>query len=269
MSKLVVDRLVVDTLGDEGNPPLVLLHGWAMNAEILQPLAVQLSKSFHVHSVNLPGFGGSAEVDFRPERLAPVLLDHLPQKALWMGWSMGGQIAAYVAHTYPARVMALVTLGSTPHFMATPDWTLGVPKELYEGFLHTAKQDPVQAIKRFSALTAVGEDQLLLLLIKAVKDTALKTAASAQVLTSALEWMGAWDGRSLYPQIHCPSLHLFGSKDAIVRPDIALQVKQLNPSHFVQVVSGSHLFPISRIEEVADAFDVFAVQVMHSLGTTR
>lgn len=258
--------LVKEILGDDANPPLVLLHGWGMNTEILKPLAVQLSRSFQVHSLNIPGFGGSSPVEFRPEKLAPLLLDAAPQKALWMGWSMGGQLALYLAKHFAARVMALVTLGSTPHFLASPDWLQGVPKELYDSFLDTSKRDPEQAIKRFSALTAVGEDQLLLPLIKAVKDTALSSLPQAEVLVDALNWLGHWDGRALYADIHCPCLHLFASKDSIVRPNIALQVKQLNPNHFVQVVSGSHLFPISRIEEVANAFDVFAVQVIHALG---
>ncbi len=258
--------LNVEILGESENPSLVLLHGWAMNAEILRPLAVGLSKSFQVYMVDLPGFGGSSPEEYRPEKIAPILLDHAPQKALWMGWSMGGQLAAYIAHQYPARVTALVTLASTPHFLASPDWPLGIPQDLFDSFLETAQKQPEKSVSRFAALTAVGEDQLLLPLIKAVKDTALNTLPTSKTLVSSLEWLGKWDGRSIYADIQCPSLHLFGSKDSIIRPDLAIQVKQLNPKHYVQVVSGSHLFPISRIEEVASAFDVFAVQVMHALN---
>jgi len=41
--------------------PLVLLHGWGVDSEIMLPVAKGLMQSFTVYSLDFPGFGGSDE----------------------------------------------------------------------------------------------------------------------------------------------------------------------------------------------------------------
>ena len=60
---------------------------------------------------DLPGFGGSAAVapeDYRPSRLAELLLYELPERFALVGFSWGGTIGCHIVARAPERVAALV-----------------------------------------------------------------------------------------------------------------------------------------------------------------
>ena len=69
LNTLAPDTLVLNTLeirthpcsekADQNLAPLVLLHGWASNSQVWQPLIPLLSPHVDVITVDLPGFGQS------------------------------------------------------------------------------------------------------------------------------------------------------------------------------------------------------------------
>ena len=75
--------------------PLVLVHGWAMHAEIWPPLIDNLSSDYQVISIDLRGHGKSKQLDgpFIYEIFAKdirLLIDKFELKDLTLiGWSMG------------------------------------------------------------------------------------------------------------------------------------------------------------------------------------
>src|SRR5262245_40457900 len=105
-------------------PDLILLHGFAMNAPFLKPLAEKLLAHYRVHLFDLPGFGNNQQdaLSPHPAQIAEYLIQHLPEQAIWLGWSLGGLIASWIAIHYPNHVRALVNLASTPYFIAEPNW---------------------------------------------------------------------------------------------------------------------------------------------------
>ena len=85
MSALFRERL---TAGGEA-VELVLLHGWASDSRIWQPLLPHLRQHFHLTLIDLPGFGRSAEAPLgSAANLIEALLPVLPEKALYMGLSL-------------------------------------------------------------------------------------------------------------------------------------------------------------------------------------
>ena len=61
---------------------LVLLHGWGMNGAVWQQTAQRLSQHFHVHIVDLPGFGHSHQASFSSlADLTQQVLDEAPAQA--------------------------------------------------------------------------------------------------------------------------------------------------------------------------------------------
>lgn len=46
-------------IGVEGNKPLIILHGWGSNKQVMAPLAKQLSNMRDCYVFDLPGFGNS------------------------------------------------------------------------------------------------------------------------------------------------------------------------------------------------------------------
>ena len=103
--------------------PIVLLHGALGAADQLTPLrdALAAHGDAPVHLVEFAGHGVTPpapgdDAGYRIERLAAHLegwLDtHAPSGAVLFGYSMGGYVALHLAATRPARVAAVVTLGT-------------------------------------------------------------------------------------------------------------------------------------------------------------
>lgn len=94
----------------------VLVHGLGSSSRCFAPLARILGRSLRVIAVDLPGFGESSE------RLARITIPILArtvhralrarkiEKAIWIGHSMGGQIALRQALASPGSVERLVLL---------------------------------------------------------------------------------------------------------------------------------------------------------------
>ena len=103
----------------QGNVHLVLLHGWGLNAEVWRCIDEELSSHFTLHLVDLPGFGRSRGFGaLSLADMAEAVLQQAPDKAIWLGWSLGGLVASQIALTHPERVQALVTVASSPCFSA-------------------------------------------------------------------------------------------------------------------------------------------------------
>lgn len=117
--------------GGQG-PALVLLHGFAAEADHWLPVAGILRWKFELHIPDLPGFGQSESsegLDFRIPQQAQRLWAWLDQlgvgECLLAGNSMGGWIAAQCAASRPERVRGLwlqdplgVSTATTSHLLA-------------------------------------------------------------------------------------------------------------------------------------------------------
>ncbi len=97
---------------DEGSgPPLLLLHGWALDLDVWQPQVSALAARYRVVRYDRRGFGRSTghpslEAD---QRDALRLLDHLQLRAAAvLGASHGARVALRLSLAHPQRVRALV-----------------------------------------------------------------------------------------------------------------------------------------------------------------
>jgi pimeloyl-[acyl-carrier protein] methyl ester esterase len=107
-------------------PDLVLLHGWGLNLRVWDGLTRELSKSFRVITVDLPGHGRSP---WNPKARTPAeqawqvhaALASRSDRYSLLGWSMGGQIAIDLAAAMPGSVERLVLVATTPRFAASED----------------------------------------------------------------------------------------------------------------------------------------------------
>ena len=102
--------------------PLVLLHGFTGGAQSWKHLIPELSKSFRVITIDLPGHGRtSAPAD--PKRcafthvindLAFISRELGIESAAWIGYSMGGRTALAVAIEHPWLVSGLILESASP-----------------------------------------------------------------------------------------------------------------------------------------------------------
>jgi abhydrolase domain-containing protein 6 len=114
-------RVPVTRLGR--GQPLLLIHGFGDRGESMLPLAALLRREFEAVIPDLPGFGDADAVSsdrvtmVAQVRMLAQLLDTvgLPRVHV-VGHSMGGGIAARLAHDLPERVLSLTLLSPAgPH----------------------------------------------------------------------------------------------------------------------------------------------------------
>jgi 2-succinyl-6-hydroxy-2,4-cyclohexadiene-1-carboxylate synthase len=96
-----------------GPDQIVLVHGFTQTLRSWDRLASLLSETFQVVRVDLPGHGGSAEIDLSFEETATAL-GEAGGAATYVGYSLGGRLCLRLAMDRPELVQSLVLVGASP-----------------------------------------------------------------------------------------------------------------------------------------------------------
>ncbi len=230
-------------------PNLILLHGWGMNGAVWSQVAEKLRSQFRVHVVDLAGYGNSAACHADGlASLAELLLSHAPQRAFWVGWSLGGLLASYIAVHHSERVDGLITVASSPRFAASDNWR-GIKPVVLQSFSQQLKQDFQLTIERFMALQTMGtpsarED------VKRLKQAVLsRPAPQAAALQSGLNMLANVDLRADMAQLTMPVLRLYGRLDGLVPVQVATDMAQILPLSAQYIFHNSSHAPFITEEE--------------------
>lgn len=99
--------------------PILLLHGALGSASQLTDLKNYLeNKGADVHTLNFSSHGGSAPshdgfgIDVFSKEVFVFINKHSFSQVQIFGYSMGGYVALWLAHTYPEKISRIVTLGT-------------------------------------------------------------------------------------------------------------------------------------------------------------
>ena len=208
---------------------LVLIHGWGMNGAVWQQTVDALAPYFRVHVVDLPGYGYSAESHGESlQDIAEKVLEEAPKSAIWVGWSLGGLVATYIALNFPDRVTKLVTVSSSPKFAAEKPWR-GIQPDVLAAFTEDLAQDFKTTVDRFMALQAMGSPTAMKD-IKMLKQAVLsRPEPNPDSLMVGLELLAKIDLRSQLCDITMPFLRLYGRLDGLVPVKVAKDIDILHP----------------------------------------
>ncbi len=196
--------------------PLILLHGWGFNGEIWNPLATELAPNWRIYQVDLPGHGRSPLSEYTLPILTETLAAHLPQSAIWVGWSLGGLLAIAMARWRPAWVHKLVLVATSPRFVTATDWPHALSPVVLKQFAKQMQQDTTNTIQRFLALQVKGSDtahQQLRSLNAWLKQSGIPQPAALQ---AGLQLLINTDLRSELVHIQSPALLCLGGRDTLV-----------------------------------------------------
>jgi pimeloyl-[acyl-carrier protein] methyl ester esterase len=200
--------------------------------------------------VDLPGYGHSSSLHANNlNEAAEMVIEQAPDKAIWVGWSLGGLIATHVALNFPERVARLVTIASSPKFAAEKRWR-GIKPAVLSAFTEQLMEDFHVTIERFMALQAMGSPtarQDVKMLKKAILSRPLPNPESLLV---GLKMLGDVDLRSELTQVTMPFLRLYGRLDGLVPIKVATDLEELlsNSEHYVFAQS-SHAPFITELDE--------------------
>jgi len=104
-----------------GNKVMILIHGNLSSSVYYRPLLERLPENIRVIAPDLRGFGDSSYL--KPVHSLKELADDLSMfmnalmidKAIIVGWSLGGGVAMEFAAAYPQRTVKLILINSTTH----------------------------------------------------------------------------------------------------------------------------------------------------------
>lgn len=228
--------------GDSTKPALVLLHGWGMNAEVWRALVPALSEHFYLTLIDLPGLGRSYAdpAQYSSAAVIEQLLTVAPPRAIWLGWSLGGQLALALAAAHPERVQALVMVASNPCFVQREDWAFAMAQETYQGFAQALSQSADKTLTRFIMLQTQGAEAGRETL-KHLKEV-LKAAPDNSALEASLRLLER-DERAVLTQLQVPVMMQLGDKDLLVPVAVAEGCAVLNAALTIRIYDGAGHLP--------------------------
>lgn len=214
---------------------LVLVHGWGMHTGMWRDFAMMLSRRYRVTCLDLPGHGRSPMTgDFSVAYLGRILLEAAPERAVWIGWSLGATLVLNLARCRPDRVEAIVLVAGNPRFTRTHDWP-GLDPRLLDTMASNLEKNFNAALLRFLSLQTAGLASARHL-FKDLRQRLLECKPTdIKALNAGLDILKTADLRLDLQQSHCPVLAIFGGKDTLVpvqcaeglrlcRPDLQLRV---------------------------------------------
>lgn len=200
---------------------LVLLHGWGSSREVWRPLLARLRPWANVTLPNIPGCAIDSTSCAVPE-LNDVLAEILqcsPPHAVFVGWSLGGQLALELARLEPERVDAVVTICNNPQFVASEAWP-GVSADIFRVFREGMAINPSATLRRFHSLQVGGASSPRQLL----RQLQIPGDVAADALLAGLGWLEALDQRGPVLTLRQPQLHLLAEQDALVPAAVGLNL---------------------------------------------
>lgn len=204
---------------------LVLLNGWGFSKKVWEDFIPYLSSHFQVTCLNLHG----SNLDL----MTQYILENSPKSASFLGWSLGGLVAMNIAISFPERVRKLITIASTPKFIASGNWP-GMAMEEFEQFEESLKNSPKNTLKKFVVLqfsdSRVHRDS-----IEFLQNSINENNVDSNKLQESLSILKNVDLTKKLFKIQCPQLYLYGDSDALVPAGVAKCVENLTQNATVKL----------------------------------
>ena len=244
---------------DDARPPLVMLHGIGASMDHWPRLARRLAERVRAVAPDLPGFGESdrdPDGDYSMTAQADAVVAFADALGLdrfhLAGSSMGGRIAAEIAHRYPDRLRSL--------WLLAPAGAEGErPSEMIEGLL---AGEPVPLFSRTADEYAATLDYIMTRPPKVPKP-ALRVLAAESAEGYALnhtifkamsdEFVARPSTEVLLEGLDVPTLITWGEDDRVLHPSGAATTAAGMPDATVEVMAETGHLPMMEDPEATAA----------------
>jgi len=248
--------------GTAGGTPIVLLHGFPLDARVWKSQREALSKNHRVITPDLRGFGKSPSADaFTMESIADdvhaLLSDLGALPVILGGLSMGGYAALAYAKKYPTDLKGLMLIDTRAE-ADTPEGREGRQKMI----------DAVRAKGSTAAAEAMMPKMLAPDTPAKMPDVAreLRTIMESQPRRTIENALVALRDRPDFckdlPSIAVPTLILVGQSDAITPPAMSETLnKNIPKSQLVVIQNAGHMTPMEQPDQVNRAIRDFVKSI--------
>lgn len=235
----------------KGDKKLILIHGNFSSCLYYLPLLKRLPANRHVYAPDLRGYGDSSYKnrvrslkDFAKD--VKLFMDALDiDKAVVVGWSLGGGVAMELAAHYPEKVEKLILINSTTH-KGYPVFKKGPDGKMLIGQIYASADemadDPIQVKPLNDALAAKNfgfvkyifdltiytvnkptDEENLVYINESLKQRCLPDADFA-LASQNMSCVPSFykSGECTIQNITMPTLHFWGDKDITV-PEMMIQ----------------------------------------------
>jgi len=246
--------------GSSEKPNLVLIHGWGLHGGIWETLIPQLELDYKVFNIDLPGFGrspvsnGTYDLDYLVESVVSIL----PEKCNILGWSMGGLVATQVSLKYPDKIERLITVASSPSFLANSKNPNGLDDAVLETFIQYLSEDFRGTLVKFLSIQTMGsktqkED------IQRLKETVFLHGTPAEkALAGGLNILKESDLAESLKSLRMPLLRVYGKLDTLVPARSIASIDKLAPKSEKELFLKSGHSPfLSQTPEFIDCINRF------------
>ena len=193
---------------------ILMIHGWAANGGIFQPLRRRLPEHWQVSTPHLPGHGGNGrEGGFSVEEAAERLAADIGEPAHILGWSLGGLVALRLAAAYPHKVRSLILCSTFARLHATADYPEGLRQTVLDKMVDLFRADYAKHMRQFLELQLLHTPERAEMTASVLSD--LLRYGEPVLLEEALTAAKNADMRAVLPQIQQPVLLVYGDKDAV------------------------------------------------------
>ena len=195
---------------------LVLLSGWGVDARIWQPLAAHWPGELSVTAPDWPGHGARTPLVAPASltELAEAMAVDLPAQAVWVGWSLGGLLAATLLAHHLSPPRGLILLGMGQRFRDPA----GVGAAELTAFRRAFARDPDATLAHFQRWQLGGEPS--------PRDAHRRLRAllgegpppDPASLAAGLDWLAELDATAVLAAPPCPIRRLAGARDPLLSP---------------------------------------------------
>ena len=152
----------------------------------------------------------------------------MPDKAIYVGWSLGGLIATKIAALYPERVDKLICVASSPKFIKDHHWP-GIDLAILEKFAKELDVDYEGTLMRFLLLQFYGTTLNKEMMRWLQLNLFLYGKPNLQSLNAGLKLLEMLDLREDLKILQCPALYIFGKLDTLVPARVAATLVEHYP----------------------------------------
>lgn len=225
---------------------ILLITGWGVGIEPLESLKLHLQQeSLDVQLVNI--------FDVLTESFQKQF-NLLNDVDTVIGWSLGGQLAAYLVDSFyksTGLTKTLITLASNPCFVANTNWQTAMPADVFSQFKTSFLQNQQATLKRFYYLITQGSAQ-------AKKDWLnmqnIANPPPYELLLQGLEMLEHLNLVDNLKNYSGPQLHLFAQQDGVIPCKIEENFAHIATEKMKYKVlnEATHAFPYLQVERTIE-----------------
>ena len=225
---------------------ILLITGWGGGTKLLASLKQALEAKGHtVELINI--------FNALDEHILQEQVEKAKDFDVIIGWSLGGQLATLLVDQISKQFQqqkTLITLASNPSFVQNEEWHTAMDQLTFQNFTQSFEHDAIATLRKFGFMvcqgTATHKQDFVTL-------QGLIQPQNLDILKQGLNCLEQLNTVSILKNYIGHQYHLFAKQDFLVSYKVVENLQNFNAKFLaVELVSGSHGFPIFQFESITD-----------------